>query len=84
MCKNGTFRFFYAKLYILLSVEGSTNHRNEIIWGEILNVKYGLHFFECAFKTFIVYSLSVGSRPRFRADERFLTDLQKVFRYRAV
>ncbi len=26
-------RIFYTKLYILLSVGGSTNSRNEIIWG---------------------------------------------------
>ncbi len=30
---NGTFRVFYAKLYILLSVDGSTKCRNEIIFG---------------------------------------------------
>ncbi len=29
--ENGTFRTFYAKLCILLSVIGSTNRRNEII-----------------------------------------------------
>ncbi len=33
ICKNGTFRIFYAKLYILHSVEGSTNRHNEIILG---------------------------------------------------
>ncbi len=31
--KNDTFRIFYAKLYILPSVDGSTNRRNEIIFG---------------------------------------------------
>ncbi len=33
MQKNNTFRIFYAKLCILLSVDGSTNRRNEIILG---------------------------------------------------
>ncbi len=33
ICKNGTFRIFYATLYILLSVGGSTNRRNKIILG---------------------------------------------------
>ncbi len=38
---NGTFRVFYAKLYILLSVGGSTNCRNEIILVDIIIIKYG-------------------------------------------
>ncbi len=33
ICKNGTFRIFYATLYILLPVDGSSNRRNEIILG---------------------------------------------------
>ncbi len=41
ICKNSTFRIFYAKLYILLWMDGSTNLRNEIILGETLKVKYG-------------------------------------------
>ncbi len=41
--KNGTFRISFAKLYILLSVGGSTNLRSEVIWGgmETINVKFG-------------------------------------------
>ncbi len=44
--KNDTFRIFCEKLYILLSVDGSTNRRNEIIFGDIIIIKYGncLHF----------------------------------------
>ncbi len=39
--KNDTFRIFYTKLYMLLSVDGSTNRRNEIIFGDIIIIKYG-------------------------------------------
>ncbi len=39
ICKNGRFRIFYAKLYILLSVDGSTNRRNVIILGGDYNLQ---------------------------------------------
>ncbi len=39
--KNGAFRIFYGKLYILLLVGGGTNRRNEIITRETIDVKYG-------------------------------------------
>ncbi len=34
--KNASFRIFYAKWYILLLVDGSTNGRNEDMFGDIV------------------------------------------------
>ncbi len=41
--KNDTFRIFYAKLFILLSVGGSNNRRKEIIFGGYYN--YQIRYF---------------------------------------
>ncbi len=40
--KNAIFRILYAKLYKLLSVDGSTNHHNGIIFGghDIYQIRY--------------------------------------------
>ncbi len=41
---HSTFRISYAKLYKLLSVDDSTNRRSEIIFGDIIIIKYGCYW----------------------------------------